>query len=215
MEDPPRHSIPTAENVYDNPSINYLYATPIFDTEKLYRRWEWCCKTSLWIAHIGFRHANHIEIGATIGLIFGSQHMQEEAREDHQRAHETRKSALYLAFMFLLVSVAATTLFWAVEEGIVGTIVKSIAVCVRSCFNAITSAGSWIKDKATNMFKCNEPVLEEEKYFESNENRNIYEEYTPPHIGFCNNDSKIEFDLLPVVPPPPVPKESKHGYCPW
>lgn len=154
--------MPMAQETHVNNPEEIPFAQQIFDTKKLYRRWAKCCEISLRIAHIGLEHANNLEtqatIGATFGMLFGSQQMQEDASETSRRAHETRKTTLIASVMFLAASIVLTSLYWAVEEGLIGTIVKSIAACVSSCVNAVSSACSWINKKATSMFKRSDMV---------------------------------------------------------
>lgn len=156
------YDIPLAPEVsVDNPEHIPL-AKQIFDTRKLYRNWAKCCEFSMKIAHVGLKHADNLQTQATIlgtvGLIIGSQSMQHSATETNRQAHETRKSTMYVSLAFLFVSVTATTLYWAVEEGLIGTIVKSISACAKYCANNIASSYSWIKEKTTNIFKRNTTV---------------------------------------------------------
>lgn len=156
------HHIPMATETHVNNPEEIPFAKQIFDTKKLYRRWATCCEMSLNIAHVGLQHADNLQtqatIGATFGALFGSQSMQEDASETNKRAHEARKSALVVSVGFLLIAVLLTTLYWVVEEGLIGTIVKSIAACGSSCVNALRGVGSWIAEKTTGMFKSNKVV---------------------------------------------------------
>jgi hypothetical protein len=148
--------LPTAvETPVANPD-QIPFAKQIFDTEKLYRRWAYCCELTLKFAGIGFEHANDLQTRATLwgtfGVLLGSQKMQAEASETNQRAHEVRKYTLYFAALFLAVSVFVTGLYWAVEEGLIGTIIKSISACASSCAKGISSFCSSLKEKTTNLF---------------------------------------------------------------
>lgn len=148
--------IPTAaEEIHVENSGHIPFAKQIFDTEKLYRNWATCCEISLRMAHIGFQHADNLQtqatISATLGILFGSRQMQDSAVETNRQAHETRKATVYFAALFLLASVAVTTLYWAVEEGLVGTIVKSISACGKSCIN--TFSGIFKRNKLAEQDK--------------------------------------------------------------
>jgi len=152
--------IPCAAEVPANPEDSYTNATQVFDTKKLHDRLQKCYTMSLLMVGIGLQRAdnmdNHATLVGALGLILRSRHMQESSHESYRRANETRVYTICYASIFLLASVTATTLYWAVEEGMVGPIVKSVIASGRSCFNAITSAGSWIKkDNATNMVNSN------------------------------------------------------------
>lgn len=158
---------------------------PIFNTQKLYNRWARCFTFFSTIVDIGFKHADSLDFNATMHLIFGllsgSKEMQQSAAETHKQAHETRKSTLIFAGLCLLVAITATTLYWAVEEGVVGLITKSISACARSCYNALSAAGSWIKSKITNIFKRSNP---------DDQNITLAEIVDPVELPSANTGSK-------------------------
>ncbi len=52
-----------------------------------------------------------------------------------------------------MISVALTSLYWAIEEGIVGTIVKSLSAGIKSIVSFVSGIGSWCKNTITSMFK--------------------------------------------------------------
>lgn len=143
MPDYYSHELPTATEVPTSNSESIPFATQIWDTKKLYRRWAKCCEITLHIAHIGFSQADNLQTQATVmgtfGLLFSSRSMQESASAANKQAHETRMATIYFAAAFLVASVVITSLYWAVEEGLIGTIVKSVVAAFKWVGSGIAS----------------------------------------------------------------------------
>ncbi len=193
---------PLASVIQVDNQDNIPVAIQIFNTKKLYRRWAKCCSITLDIAKIGFEHADNMQteatIWGTIGLLFGSKNMQQSAAETHKQAHETRKTTIYFAFVFLLVSAAVTSIYWAVEEGVVGLITKSISAFVSGCCNALSATGSWIKSKIIRMFKRNntenQDMINATDHFEKNQNI-----FTSRSVENLDSASVNERDTQPTI----------------